>query len=185
MNTYLILDGQRLNKLKKIHAYMKREGIDFEKTKDYMNITDEQIKEKYIIKGEVNWKTIEQAKKTNHNETEHELQVRVCQYLKKNKFAFWAVPNGFIFNGNNNLETVKYINYMKQEGYKPGVFDLTILYGNSQVAFLEIKTIKGHPSDKQLNMQKYLTEKGYKNKIAYGYDECIDFIDGLQRIGGQ
>lgn len=175
---YFALIGDKINRIKTIHAFMKREGIEFEKTREYLNITNEEIKSKYIIKGEVNWKTIEKAKKVGSEMSEHDIQVKVCKWLKEHNFAYWANVNGFIHNG-SSLETAKYINYLKQEGYKNGVFDLTILYGNAQVAFLELKTEKGKPSEHQLKMRNYLTLKGYKNKIAYGYDEAIDFIKEL------
>ena len=68
---------------------------------------------------------------------------------------------------------------MKSEGVKNGVFDITICYGNGKVAFLEIKTKKGKPSEHQLLWLEWFKNNGYLAKICYGYDECIDFIDNL------
>ena len=110
--------------------------------------------------------------------TEHEIQVAVCKYLKSKKIGHWAVPNGFVHNG-DKIATARYINYMKSEGVKNGVFDITICYGNGKVAFLEIKTKKGKPSEHQLLWLEWFKNNGYLAKICYGYDECIDFIDSL------
>ena len=103
---------------------------------------------------------------------------KTMEYLKSKKIGHWAVPNGFVHNG-DKIATAKYINYMKSEGVKNGVFDITICYGNGKVAFLEIKTKKGKPSEHQLLWLEWFKNNGYLAKICYGYDECIDFIDSL------
>lgn len=180
------LDASVGNYMKLIAAYLKKNNKPLTMIEDYLKkYTKDEfcglLLQFYDIKGNITPDKIINAKKRTSDTSEwseHEIQKNVCLYLKKNKFMYWAVPNGFI-HGGSALETAKYINYLKQEGFRSGTFDLTILYGNIQVAFLEIKTKKGKPSDKQLKMRDYLTGKGYKNTIAYGYDECIDFINGL------
>lgn len=139
---------------------------------------DDFIKEQYDIKGEVTPIKIMKARKIDSPEKEHDIQVKVCKYLKEHKIGHWAVPNGFIHNG-DKISTARYINYMKSEGVKNGVFDITICYGNGKVAFLEIKTKKGRPSEHQLLWLEWFKNNGYLAKICYGYDECIDFIDSL------
>ena len=180
----IVADAINYNKL--INAYLKKNDQPLDKSEEYMSkYTKDEfcdlLLQFYDIKGNITPEKILSAKKraTDPSDwSEHDIQKNVCLYLKEHKFMYWAVPNGFI-HGGSALETAKYINYLKQEGFRAGTFDMTILYGNAQVAFLEIKTKKGKPSDKQLKMRDYLTEKGYKNTIAYGYDECIDFINGL------
>lgn len=182
----MAVDGKAINYSKLINAYLKKNEQSLDRCEEYMSkYTKDEfcdlLLQFYDIKGVITPDKILKAKKRSldgSNWSEHDIQKNVCLYLKEHKFMYWAVPNGFI-HGGSALETAKYINYLKQEGFRSGTFDLTILYGNAQVAFLEIKTKKGKPSDKQLKMRDYLTEKGYKNTIAYGYDECIDFINGL------
>lgn len=111
--------------------------------------------------------------------SEHEVQKYVCNYLRKKGLKFWAVPNGFVFKGNTE-ETSRYRNYMEQEGVVKGVFDLTILLGNGEVAFLEIKTIHGSPRKEQKEWLEYFKQNGYRAEICVGIGECIAFIDKLE-----
>lgn len=168
----------------KMSAYCAKNEISYKKVKEWLLEYDEDdfdkfIKNKYAIKGEVTWEKIMKAKlKTEVKESEHEIQVKVCKYLKERKIGHWAVPNGFVHNG-DKIGTARYINYMKAEGVKNGVPDITICYGDGKVAFLEIKTPTGKPSEYQLNWLKWFNNNGYKAKICYGYDECIMYIDEL------
>lgn len=188
----MAIDGRCINLTKKINAYLKKNNIGFDKTMEYLKQYDteefdEFIREQYDIKGEVTPAKIMSAKKKSEEKelSEHEIQVAVCKYLKSKKIGHWAVPNGFVHNSNkgvddkDRLATARYINYMKSEGVKNGVFDITICYGNGKVAFLEIKTKKGKPSEHQLLWLEWFKNNGYLAKICYGYDECIDFIDNL------
>ena len=142
----MALDGRCINLTKKINAYLKKNNIGFDKTMEYLKEYnteefDEFIREQYDIKGEVTPVKIMSAKKKSEEKelSEHKIQVAVCKYLKSKKIGHWAVPNGFVHNG-DKIATARYINYMKSEGVKNGVFDITICYGNGKVAFLEIKT---------------------------------------------
>ena len=110
--------------------------------------------------------------------SEHDIQVYVCKYIKSKGFRCWAVPNGFVFKGDKQ-STSKYRQYMESEGVTKGVFDLTILLGNGQTAFLEVKTNDGKPSPEQIEWNNYFQENNYKAKICVGLKECIDFIDSL------
>lgn len=176
----LELNGSKFYHQKLVSSYLKQKGIDFSERKSYdeMCILDleQLITSEYEVKGKLNWESMLKAKlKTEEKElTEHEIQVKVCKYLKKHKIGHWAVPNGFVTD-----RDYKYINYMKAEGVKNGVFDLTICPGNGNIAFLEIKTKKGKPSEHQLKWLEWFKSNGYIAKICYGYDECIDFINNL------
>lgn len=183
----LAIDGRCINLAKKIKAYLKKNNISFDKTEEYLKQYNteqfnEFIREQYEIKGEVTYQKIMSAKKKTEEKelSEHEIQVKVCKYLKENKIGHWAVPNGFVHNG-DKIATARYINYMKAEGVKNGVFDITICYGNGKVAFMEIKTPKGRASEYQLNWLNWFNKNGYIAKICYGYDECIEFIEHLRK----
>ena len=185
-NRTLAVDGRAINLTKKINAYLKKNNIGFDRTTEYLKRYDTEefddfIREQYEIKGEVTAEKIMSAKKKTEEKelTEHEIQVEVCKYLKSKKIGHWAVPNGFVHNG-DKIATARYINYMKSEGVKNGVFDITICYGNGKVAFLEIKTKKGKPSEHQLLWFEWFKNNGYLAKICYGYDECIEFIESLR-----
>lgn len=182
----LAVDGRCINLTKKINAYLKKNNIGFDKTVDYLKQYnteefDDFIREQYEIKGEVTPVKIMNAKKKTEEKqlNEHDIQVMVCKYLKEHKIGHWAVPNGFVHNG-DKIATARYINYMKAEGVKNGVFDITICYGNGKVAFMEIKTPKGKPSEYQLNWLNWFEKNGYTAKICYGYEQCIEFIESLR-----
>lgn len=184
-NSVGALDCRTISLAKKINAYLKKNGIALDKINHYLSKYDteefdEFIREQYDIKGEVTPAKIMSAKfKSAEKElSEHEIQVQVCKYLKDRKIGHWAVPNGFVHNG-DKAATARYINYMKAEGVKNGVFDMTICLGNGKVAFLEIKTKKGKPSEYQLKWLDWFEKNGYTAKIAYGYDECIEFINEI------
>ena len=182
----LAVDGRCINLTKKINAYLKKNNIGFDKTVDYLKQYnteefDDFIREQYEVKGEVTPVKIMSAKKKTEEKqlNEHDIQVMVCKYLKEHKIGHWAVPNGFVHNGDKTA-TARYINYMKAEGVKNGVFDITICYGNGKVAFMEIKTPKGKPSEYQLNWLNWFEKNGYTAKICYGYEQCIEFIESLR-----
>lgn len=148
----------------------------------------EKLREVYDIKGEITPDKIRKVRKKSDvplEKDEHEIQKQVCKYLDKKGYKYFSVPNGFVFksnkknNANDNVSSAKYINYLKAEGLRVGIFDLVILLGNGEAAFLELKKPKGKATEHQLKWQEWFNNNGYKNKIAYGYDEAVDFIQRL------
>lgn len=177
-----IMDGQTLEKEKLVSCYLKKKGISFDKRSYYDNLSEseleEQVTKDFVVNGEFNLKNLQKAKSIDAGMSEHEIQVKVVKYLKEHKIGHFAVPNGFIFNGDKQ-SSARYINYMTAEGLKRGIYDIVLLLGNGNVAFLELKTEKGRPSEHQLKWQEWFNANGYKNKIAYGYDEAIEFVQSL------
>lgn len=184
MELIALMDGQRLAKMQLVSCYLKKKGISFENRKYYDDLTyddlEELVTKDYVLNGELNLKNLQKAKSVEAGMSEHEIQVKVVKYLKEHKIVHFAVPNGFIFNGDKQ-SSARYINYMTAEGLKRGVFDLVLLLGNGDIAFLELKTEKGRPSESQLKWQEWFNANGYKNTIAYGYDEAIEFVKSLTR----
>lgn len=181
------MDAEAVNYKKLISAYLKKNEQPLNRWEEYMSKYTkdefcELILQFYDIKGDITPTKILSAKKRSaeSSESEHDIQVKVCKYLTAKGFKYWAVPNGFVHNGANKMATVRYINYMKAEGVRNGVFDITILLGNGEIAFLELKTVKGRASDEQLKWKEYFDENGYKNAICKGYDEAVAFIEGLK-----
>lgn len=177
------------NYCKKIDAFLKLNNLSLDKEKEYFEkYTEEEfddlIKKHYDIKGDITWKSILNAKvkKNEKEETEHEIQVKVCKYLSSKKLKYFAVPNGFVRGGSDKLANARYVNYMKAEGVRNGVFDLVILLGCGKIAFLELKTKKGKPSEHQLEWKDYFDSEFYNNAICYGYEEAKNFIDNLLNL---
>lgn len=176
----LELDGERLNKEKLVSCYLKKKSLPITDRYKYDDIPETElidlIQSEYAVKGDVNYKSLAKARKIDAGDTEHDIQVKVIKYLKEHNIGHFAVPNGFIFNG-DKLASAKYLNYMKSEGLKRGVFDIVILSGNGKVVFLELKTKTGKPSEYQLRWQKWFNDNNYLNKICYGYEQAIEFIE--------
>lgn len=110
--------------------------------------------------------------------SEHEIQVYLCNYLKKNNIQHFAVPNGVIFN-KDRVQAARYVKYLRSEGVKKGVSDMVLLFGKGQVAFLELKTDIGRPSKEQVEWNNWLKNNGYESRICKGLKECIDYVDYL------
>ena len=179
-----------INYSKLINAYLKKNNQSLDKSEEYMKkYTKDEfcdlLLQFYDIKGNVTPDKILKAKKrtTDMSESEHDIQVKVCKYLTSKGLKYWAVPNGFVHNGADKQATIRYIGYMKAEGVRNGVFDMTILLGKGDIAFLELKTLKGRPSEEQLNWKEYFDKNNYKNAICKGYDEAVAFIDSLLKEG--
>lgn len=175
-----------INYSKLINAYLKKNEQPLDRCEEYMNkYTKDEfcdlLLQFYDIKGVITPDKILKAKKRSldGSESEHDIQVKVCKYLTSKGLKYWAVPNGFVHNSSDKMATVRYIGYMKSEGVRNGVFDMTILLGQGDIAFLELKTPKGKPSEEQLKWKEYFDENNYKNAICKGYDEAVAFIDSL------
>lgn len=182
----MALDATAINYSKLINAYLTKNKQSLDKCEEYMEkYTKDEfcdlLLQFYDIKGDITPDKILNAKKrtTNPSESEHDIQVKVCKYLSSKGLKYWAVPNGFVHNGTDKMATVRYIGYMKAEGVRNGVFDMTILLGKGDIAFLELKTKKGRASEEQLKWKEYFDNNGYKNAICKGYDEAVAFIDSL------
>ena len=174
----LEMNGNKINKQKLVSCYLKKKGIDFSERGIYDNMSDEELEEmitsEFDVKGDVNWKSLQKAKKIDSPETEHDIQVKVCKYCKDNRIGHVAIPNGII-----NKFDVKYLSYLRAEGaFKNGMFDMVIMK-EGRVGFLEVKTPKGKPSEYQLKWLKWFKDNNFNASICYGYDECISFIDNL------
>lgn len=170
---------------KKIDAYLKRSNQSLDKEDYYFkkyteDEFDKLVKQYYAVKGDVTPQSILKAKlKSEQKETEHDIQVKVVKYLTKLKIKHFAVPNGFIRGGQDRVENARYMNYMKSEGFKNGVFDLVLLPGCGRVAFLELKTEQGRPSEHQKEWKEFFDQNNYPSTIAYGYEEAERFINSL------
>lgn len=170
---------------KKIDAYLKRNNLPLSREEHFfIKYSEDQfdalIKQYYVIKGEVTPQAILKAKlKSEQKETEHDIQVKVVKYLTKLKIKHFAVPNGFVRGGQDRVENARYMNYMKSEGFKNGVFDLVLLPGCGRVAFLELKTEQGRPSEHQKEWKEFFEQNNYPSIIAYGYEEAERFINSL------
>jgi len=116
--------------------------------------------------------------------TEHQEQVEVVKYLKKNKILHYAVPNGA-----NKSRTAQ--RQFSAEGLMAGVPDLCIPVSNKYYHGLYIE-MKRRPkrlkngkksvthtkvSPEQEKWLRELNERGYYAVVCYGEDEAIEIID--------
>lgn len=116
--------------------------------------------------------------------TEHQEQVEVVKYLRRNKILHYAVPNG----GHRHIKTAS---DLKAEGVVAGVPDLVIAEPNRYYHGLYIemkrrpKTLKSGKksfagikvSDSQKVWMQELKHRGYEVIVCYGADDAIDVIE--------
>ena len=116
--------------------------------------------------------------------TEHQEQVEVVKYLRRNKILHYAVPNGA-----NKSRTAQ--RQFSAEGLMAGVPDLCIPVSNKYYHGLyiemkrRVKTLKsGKKSVSHTKVspeqEKWLTElneHGYYAVVCYGADEAIEVIE--------
>ena len=85
---------------------------------------------------------------------EHDLQVRIVNYLRWNHFYVFAIPNG----GRRDAVTGR---KLKDEGVLAGVADLEILLPDGKAVFVELKTPWGVQSDAQKAFENEVKLRGY------------------------
>jgi hypothetical protein len=105
---------------------------------------------------------------------EYKLQCEVVKYiqLRYPKVRYCASAGGV-------RTTISQARKMKASGYVKGFPDLQILEpkGGYHGMFLELKTLKGHPTAEQRQWVQHLSNKGYYAKIIKGIDNIIIEID--------
>lgn len=181
----LPLTGSLINKQKLVSCYLKKKGIDFRERGMYDNMSDEELEEmitsEFDVKGDVNWKTLQKAKKITDIPLEKDEQKRLCKWLKENKIGHFATGLGVKLG----LD-VKYVASLKSQGHYSGIPDLVILLGNGKICFIELKRQKGGVvSEEQKKWIDYLNNNGYPAKVCKGCDEAIEFIEQLRKTKGE
>ena len=120
--------------------------------------------------------------KKNKSPTEYEEQVKLAEYLDMKGYLWCHVPNG----GNRDVRTGA---KMKRQGVKPGVPDVLIFnlpkigYETCNGIAIELKRSNGNPSDLMDTQKKWLDSLdvvGWETKVAFGADDAIDWLEGLE-----
>lgn len=110
-------------------------------------------------------------KKSNPTPTEHQEQVKLCEWLDLKRIIYFAVPNGS-YKGKASA------GIFKSEGLQSGVPDVVVFLEN-KIVFVELKRIKGSKtSDQQLFWIDKINSYGYaKASVCFGADMAIEFIE--------
>lgn len=174
------VDAEKINHSKLVSCYLTKKGIRFDNREKFDCMTYEQLEDlitnDYDIKGDINWKSLQSAKKITDCPLEKDEQKNFCNWLKKNKIAFYA--NGLGIDFNNNY---KYLNSLRSQGWKTNIPDLTILLGNGKTVFVEMKRIKGgRVTEGQEKCINWLNTNGYPSKVCKGCNEAIEFIESMR-----
>lgn len=170
------MDGQRLAKEKLVSCYLKKKGVPIAERKSFDNMEnlEDLITSEYEVKGELNWKSLQKARKIDDVPLERDEQKIFCKWLKDNKIAHFANGLGF-----QMLSPIQ-VNALKAIGHYSNIPDMTILLGNGRICFVEMKRRKGGVvSEGQKKMIDYLNENNYPTKVCKGYDDAIEFVKSL------
>ena len=174
----LPLNAGVINKYKLIHAYLKREGIDFSESDKYfeMNMADfkELVYSKYDIKGKLDSMTMLNAKKITDLPTEYEEQRRLVAWLREKKIPCQSSGNGFALDTGNNMH---YMSKLKATGLSVGYPDLDVFIGKGISLHIEMKRQKGGVvSESQEKWVNWFNNNGYKAKVCYGAEDAKKYI---------
>lgn len=117
-----------------------------------------------------------QRKKTKkkNGSPEHDIQVRITNHLEA-----MEVPPLYSATVGGVRVAMHTAVRMKQAGYKKGIPDLLIFEPRNGYTGLavEVKTLKGRPSEHQKMWIQKLRDRGWKAEICKGLDKCIETID--------
>jgi hypothetical protein len=108
-------------------------------------------------------------------DVEHQEQVALFKWLSikyPDQYAVtYAVPNAARRSPRQGA-------YMKAEGLKAGVPDICMAYPSNGYhgLYIELKTIKGRPTDSQNEWIGRLSKNGYAADICYGLDDAMRTI---------
>lgn len=174
----LALEANVINKYKLIHAYFKREGIDFSESDKYFEMKMIDLKElicsKYDIKGKLDCITMMNAKKLTDLPTEYEEQRRLVAWLREQKIPCQSSGNGFALDTGNNIH---YMAKLKATGLSVGYPDLDIFIGKGISLHIEMKRQKGGVvSEAQEKWVNWFNNNGYKAKVCYGAEDAKKWI---------
>ena len=112
---------------------------------------------------------------------EHKIQVAICEllhYCLPQDATFWAVPNGGSrsqFTTKNGRTFSLEGKRLKDEGVKPGVSDLMILW-QGRLICLEVKTEKGRQSKAQKEWEAEVTASGGLYRVVRSTDDVRAFL---------
>ena len=114
--------------------------------------------------------------------SEHQHQVAVMNYWGKRYPKYYAclfaIPNGVKYAG-NKMQRARTMNFMKAEGFLPGVSDLFLMVAKCGYngLFIEMKAEKGKLSVPQQEHIDRAREQGYMAEVCYGSDQAIELLD--------
>jgi hypothetical protein len=111
-------------------------------------------------------------RKNSLQPSEHEEQVKVCQYLDLIGEPYFAIPNG-------GVRSIGLAVKLKKEGVKSGVPDLFL---PRLRLFIEMKTKTGKLSENQKEWFEILEDCGYTCEVAHGFIEAKSIINEYMNI---
>jgi hypothetical protein len=101
-------------------------------------------------------------------ETEHDIQVACIRWFRLQwpEYLIYAIPNG---GQRNAIVAAK----LKAEGVLPGIPDLHVPVAKQgyHALFIEMKSGKNKPVQKQISIMEKLENGGYKCEVCHSFDE--------------
>lgn len=107
---------------------------------------------------------------------ERQEQIAVINFCILKNIKFFAIPNeATVIRSRNGKLDMKYHAYFKSLGVVKGAPDLVLFY-NSKVLFLEMKSKKGKISESQQNFMDVCNSENVPYYVAHGFDEAKEII---------
>lgn len=105
---------------------------------------------------------------------ERQIHLTVIDFIKNHK----EISPYVIHIPNESVRNPGYGRLLKRMGMRAGASDLFIAIPNHDFhgAWIELKTEKGKPTEKQKEFLTLMEKQGYYTKITYGLDDAINSI---------
>lgn len=102
------------------------------------------------------------------------LQRDIRAHLSKQGYKSVAVPNGTVLAGNKKQRAIQ-MNSLKRDGLTPGFPDL-IVFGERRVGFIEVKLEGQYASEKQMEVEDWLTKWGHLYAVCRSTDDVDETL---------
>lgn len=106
---------------------------------------------------------------------ETRLQRRIRRFLHNLGYQTVHVPNGVVLGGTPKQRAIQ-MNSLKADGLTPGFPDLIVYGPAAKIGHIEVKLEGEHASDKQMEVEQWLSDFGHKYAVCRSLEDVADTL---------